>query len=315
MDPLTPHGIAAPRTAPDDPRLGHWLARQTAVTDETRVALVGFPSDAGVVRNGGRPGAADGPSALRRALYKLTPDARDVAPFEALLARTADVGDVPVSGDVERDQAALGQTVAGLLDCGVFPLVLGGGHETLFGHALGYLETGRPFRLLNWDAHADVRPLVTGASGERLGHSGSPFRQAIDHPSGLARGYTVAGLQPWRVSAAHAASVRQHGRLVWAADLTDPEALVADLDGPTLASFDLDAVDGVSGVSAPNVAGIPVSVWLRAAQACGKSPHVTSADVVELSPPHDTSGQAAILAALTVWHLLSGLAMRAVRGE
>ncbi len=310
MVPLTPHGIAAPRTAPDDPRLGHWLVQKREVTDETRVALVGFPSDAGVARNGGRPGAAEGPAALRRALYTLTPDARDLAPFEALLARTVDVGDVPVSGDVERDQAVLGETVAMLLDRGIFPLVLGGGHETLYGHALGYLETGRAVHLLNWDAHADVRPLVADASGARLGHSGSPFRQALEHPSGLAGGYTVAGLQPWRVSAAHAAFVRQHGRLVWTDDLTDPEALVASLDGPTLASFDLDAVCGVAGVSAPNVAGIPVAVWLRAAEACGASRNVTSADVVELSPPHDASGQTATLAALTVWHLLRGLARR-----
>ena len=310
MDPLTPHGVAAPETAPDDPRLGRWLARQPAVTDETRVAFVGFPSDAGVARNGGRPGAAGGPRALRHALYRMTPDARDPGSFEALLARTADLGNVPVAGDVERDQAALGQTIAALLDRGVFPVVLGGGHETLYGHARGYLETERRIHLLNWDAHADVRPLVGGPDGARLGHSGSPFRQALEHPSGLVRGYTVAGLQPWRVSAAHAAFVRQRGRLVWAQDLTDPEALVADLDGPTLASFDLDAVAGVSGVSAPNVGGIPVGVWLRAADACGASPHVMSADVVELSPPHDASGQTATLAALTVWHLLGGLAKR-----
>ncbi len=314
MIPLLPHGAAAPEAAPDDPRLGHWLARQSAVTDGARVALVGFPSDVGVARNGGRPGAAEGPLALRTALYKMTPDARDPAPFEALLARTADVGDVPVSGDVERDQAALGETIAGLLDRGVFPVVLGGGHETLYGHALGYLEAERPVHLLNWDAHADVRPLIIGPNGEGIGHSGSPFRQALEHPSGLARGYTVAGLQPWRVSAAHAAFVQKHGRLVWIEDLTDPETLVADLAGTTLASFDLDAVDGMSGVSAPNVGGIPVPVWLRAAEACGASPHITSADVVELSPPHDATGQAAALAALTVWHLLRGLSMREGHG-
>lgn len=59
-----PHGVAAPETAPDDPRLGRWLATQS---DPARadVVLVGFPSDAGVRRNGGRPGAALGPRAIR----------------------------------------------------------------------------------------------------------------------------------------------------------------------------------------------------------------------------------------------------------
>ena len=310
---LTPHTVAAPETASDDPRVGRWLAAQRVVTGSTRVALVGFPSDAGVARNGGRVGAADGPRALRDALYRMTPDARAGGAFEALLATTADVGDVPVTGDVEADQAALGRVVAGLLDRGVFPLVLGGGHETAYGHALGYLASGRAVGLLNWDAHADVRPTLPGGPGAALGHSGSPFRQALEHPSGLARHYTVAGLHPWRVSAAHAAFARERGTIVWADDLDAAavDALVAGLDGPTLASFDLDAVDGAAGVSAPGAGGMTTALWLRAAEACGASPHVASADVVELSPRHDAGGQTATLAALTVWHLLGGLARRA----
>ena len=304
---LRPHGVAAPSSAPDDPRLGHWLVRQTAVTDATRVALVGFPSDAGVTRNGGRAGAALGPRALREALYRLTPDARAPASFVDLLEATADLGDVSVTGDVEADQEALGRVVAVLLDRGVVPVVLGGGHETAYGHALGYLTSGRPFGLLNWDAHADVRPLSDG-----LGHSGSPFRQALEHASGLARAYTVAGLHPWRVSAAHAAFVHQHGRAVWADALDDARVddVVSGLDGPVLASFDLDAVDGAPGVSAPGLGGMPVTRWLRAAEACGASPAVASLDVVELSPPHDVDGRTATLAALTVWHMLRGIAGR-----
>ncbi|HEX9951727.1 MAG TPA: formimidoylglutamase [Rubricoccaceae bacterium] len=303
---LNPHGVAAPASAVDDPRLGRWLAVQTEITPATRVALVGFPSDAGVARNGGRPGAAEAPRAIREALYRLTPDPRTPDAFVDLLGATADLGDVPVSGDVEADQAALGRVVAALLDRGVFPLVLGGGHETAYGHALGYLAHGRPVALLNWDAHADVRPTLDG-----LGHSGSPFRQALDHPSGLAQSYTLAGALPWRVAAAHA---RVPGRVVWAPDLDlgAVDALVAGLTPRTLASFDLDAVNGAPGVSAPGVGGLPVAVWLRAAEACGASSAVTSADVVELSPPHDADGRTATLAALTVWHLLGGLSRRAV---
>lgn len=306
---LRPHGVAAPATHPDDPRLGRWLAAQTAVTDATRVALVGFPSDAGVARNGGRVGAAEGPRAIRTALYKLTPDARASEAFIDLLGVTSDLGDVPVTGDVEADQDALGSVIADVLYRDVFPLVLGGGHETAFGHALGYLATARTLHLLNWDAHTDVRPLADGPDGTRLAHSGSPFRQALDHPSGGAASYTVAGLAPWRVAAAHAAVP---DRVVWADDLDAAavDALVAGLAPGTLASFDLDAVGGFAGVSAPAVAGVDVRVWLRAAEACGASPAVTSADVVELSPPHDADGRTATLAALTVWHLLRGLARR-----
>ena len=290
----------------DDPRLGDWL-RDAPLGDDTRVALLGFPSDEGVIRNGGRPGAAQGPRAIREALHKLTPDARDPDPFVALLERTADRGDVEVTGDLETDQARLGEIVGDLIARGVVPIVLGGGHETAFGHFLGYVGAGQAVRALNWDAHADVRPLTDGKA-----HSGSPFRQMLDHDSGLCAGYTVAGLLPWRVAAAHATVP---AAVVWADDLTTArvDALVGSLAGPTLASFDLDAVDAAPGVSAPGVGGLSVGVWLRAAEACGRSPRVRSVDVVEFNPLHDADGRTATLAALTVWHVLRGLAHREAR--
>ena len=304
---------------PPDPRLAHWLA-DAPLTDGTRVALVGFPSDAGVRRNGGRPGAADGPAAIRAALLRMTPDAQDPEPFVRLLDRTADLGDVPVTGDVEADQLRLGETLAPLLarsapERAVVPIVLGGGHETAFGHFLGHVGAGRRVRALNWDAHADVRPLLDGTpqGGGGRAHSGSPFRQMIEHPSGACAGYTAAGLLPWRVAAEHAAWVRARGgEIVWRDELSPARAraLVAALDGPALASFDLDAVDGAAGVSAPGVGGLDVATWLAAAEACGAAPHVASLDVVELSPRHDPGGRSATLAALTVWHMLRGLARR-----
>ena len=305
MPPLRPHGISAPATDADDPRLGRWLASQTRLGPGTRVALLGFPVDDGVRRNGGRPGAADGPAALRRALYAMTPDPRADA-FRDLLAATVDLGDVAPTGDLAADQRGLGVQVAAVLDAGAVPIVLGGGHETAYGHALGYLDTGRAVGVLSWDAHADVRPLSDG-----LGHSGSPFRQILDHAAGLARSYTVAGALPWRVAAAHAAVPTA---VVWRDDLTPDrvDALVGALAPPTYASFDLDGVEAgaAPGVSAPGVGGLPVSVWLRAAERCGRSPAVTSLDVVELSPPHDLGGRTATLAALTVWHMLRGLSRR-----
>ncbi|WP_412061840.1 formimidoylglutamase [Rubrivirga sp. IMCC45206] len=286
-----------------DPRLGDWL-RDAPLVGSTRVALVGFPSDEGVRRNGGRPGAAGGPAAIREALFRMTPDAREHEAFARMLENMADIGDVPVSGDLAADQVRLGEHVGDLLARGVLPIILGGGHETAFGHFLGHVAAGADVYALNWDAHADVRPLRDGRA-----HSGSPFRQMLDHDSGRCRGYTVVGLLPWRVAAAHADVPTE---VVWAdsLDAARVDSIVAGLDGPTLATFDLDAVDGAAGVSAPGVGGLPVPVWLRAAHACGRSPHVRSFDVVELNPTHDPDGRSAVLAALTVWHILRGIAAR-----
>ncbi len=306
---LIPPDLAAPDTAAHDPRLGRWLAAQRSA-EGARVVLVGFPSDEGVRRNGGRPGAADGPAAIRQALYKLTPDAEHPDLFTDLLAQTADLGNVPVTGDVEADQQALGEILAPLLADGVVPIILGGGHETSFGHFLGYVGAGRDVEMLNWDAHADVRPLKDGQA-----HSGSPFRQALEHDSGRCLRYQVVGLQPHSIARAHLDFVDEYGgEVVWRRNLNEVRvrSLAIGLAEPTLATFDLDAVDAAHapGVSAPNVGGLPADLWLYAAYEMGRSPLVGSMDVVELNPAFDLDGRTARLAALTVWHFLKGLAER-----
>jgi formiminoglutamase len=294
----------------DDPRVESILGRAVRAGEAPRVVLVGFPTDEGVRRNGGRPGAAHGPAEIRRWLNRLTPDARDPLRFSSLLAHTADLGDIVLTGNLDADQATLGEVVGGLLKLGRFVILLGGGQEIAFGHFLGYVAAGLKPEILNWDAHPDVRPLR-----DRLAHSGSPFRQAIEHSSGAARRYTVAGLQPHAVAAGHLEYVRRAGRAVFRDDVTPTlvRELYARLTAPALVSFDLDAVDQAAapGVSAPATGGFTVPEWLGFAHDAGRHPAVRSVDVAELNPVHDRDGQTARLAALTVWHILRGLASRA----
>jgi formiminoglutamase len=241
-------------------------------------------------------------------LYRLAPDARSPG-FHELLSRTRDLGDVETSGNVEADQQSLGQVLTPYIELGCFCVVLGGGHETSYGHFLGYVGAGRRIEVLNWDAHADVRELVDGRA-----HSGSPFRQVIEDRSKACRRYSVAGLQPQSVAREHVAYVEHQGRAVWRDDVT-PERiaqLYRSTDGPALASFDLDAVNEAEapGVSAPNAGGLSSDLWIEAAYQAGRSRAVSSADIVELNPAVDRDGQTARLAALTVWWLLRGRSER-----
>jgi formiminoglutamase len=308
MTRIIPASVVQPETAPNDPRLGHILGRRLHDDEEPEAILLGFPSDEGVRRNGGRTGAALGPAAIRSALYRLAPDARSET-FEQLLGRTRDLGDLEISGEVESDQHHLADAVAPYLRRGSFVIVLGGGHETSYGHFLGYVRAGQRVEIINWDAHADVRELRDGK-----GHSGSPFRQAIEDPSGACRRYSVAGLQPHLVARDHIAFVERHGRAVWRDDISLERIgqLYRSADTPTLTSFDLDVVSEAEapGVSAPNAGGLTSDLWIEAAYQAGRSPAVVSADVVELNPSVDRDGQTARLAAVTVWWLLRGRAER-----
>ncbi len=310
MPDLQPPSFSLPAAVADDPRVGHLLGRDVDDPSSARVVLVGFPSDDGVRRNGGRPGAALAPDAIRQALYKMTPDARVFEAFVEVLANTVDLGNLVPTASMEESQERLAAALAPHLARGAVAVVLGGGHETSFGHFLGYVRARRSVAILNWDAHPDVRPLRDGR-----GHSGSPFRQALDHTSGLCDGYTVIGLQPHSTARAHLDYLhRKRARYFWRGDLTLGlvDAVYAQAEGSWMVTFDVDAVDQAyaPGVSAPAAAGLTPNVWFAAAYEAGRCPHVTSVDVVEVNPTCDVDGRTARLAALTVWHVLRGLAER-----
>lgn len=309
MPDFTAPDVTIPQTGPDDPRVGSLLARRVAEGAAPRAVIVGFPSDEGVRRNCGRVGAAGAPDRIRRVLYRLTPDAEAYEPFARLIQETTDLGNLVVTDDVERDQVALGEALEPYVAAGSFVILLGGGHETSFGHFLGYARSHRDVRIVNLDAHPDVRPVNSAGA-----HSGSPFRQALLDPSGRCRGYTVAGLRPQCVATAHLAFLAEHGaRVVWGRDLdAGAAARLYDGPGPILASFDMDAVSAAEapGVSAPAPEGLTSATWLAAAQAAGRSPAVSSLDLVEVNPTVDPDARTERLAALTIWYVLKGLAGR-----
>jgi formiminoglutamase len=218
---------------------------------------------------------------------------------------------VESSGDLERDQAALAQLVCAELEQGSFVIVLGGGHETSYGHFLGYVGAGRRVAIQNVDAHPDVRPMLQGR-----GHSGSPFRQALEHPKNLCASYAVHALQPNAVAASHLAYLQQHKADYAFRDAFEPAALFEEHATDLLATFCLDAVDQgfAPGVSAPSSDGLTPREWLRAAFRAGACKSVSSLDVVELNPRFDRDDQTARLAARTIYEALRGFLTRSSSG-
>lgn len=310
MPEFSAPSISLPEILDEDVRVGHLLGRGVDDISQARAVLLGFPTDEGVRRNGGRPGAARGPEAIRDVFYRMAPDARLGAAFTDLIEHTVDLGDLVLAGALEEDQEMLGETLAPFLRQGCVPIVLGGGHETAFGHFLGYVYAGLSVSILNWDAHPDVRPLK-----EHHGHSGSSFRQALLHFSGTCQHYTVAGLQPHSTARTHLHFVEEHGgRYLWRDEVT-LERIRELLDAHTsrcMVTFDLDAVDHAQapGVSAPAVDGLPAPLWLDAAFQAGRHTAVVSMDLAEMNPNYDVDHRTARLAALTVWHFLRGLSQR-----
>ena len=302
--------VSVPDTSPDDPRIAHLLGRKVEDHEMPKVVILGFPSDEGVRRNGGRVGAAEGPDAIRQPLYRFGPDAENAERFGDVVERMQDLGNLALSGQVEQDQELLGEVLAPYVSENAIPIILGGGHETAYGHFLGYAKAEQDISILNWDAHADVRELKDGKA-----HSGSPLRQAILDPSKRCRNYTVASLLPYSVSQSHLQFIADHqGQYLLKESLSTQkiDELYRSYSSPMMTTFDLDAVDQTyaPGVSAPAVDGLSQDLWLYAAYKAGECSFVKSMDIVELNPTFDRDHQTARLAALTVWYFLKGLSER-----
>ncbi|OLX39464.1 formimidoylglutamase [Salmonella enterica subsp. enterica serovar Heidelberg] len=154
--------------APDARRLFQTVTRSETFSPENwqqKIALMGFACDEGVKRNAGRPGAAGAPDALRKALANMASHQGH--------ERLVDLGNwVAPTPDLEGAQQALRDAVSRCLRAGMRTLVLGGGHETAFGHGAGVLDAfaQESVGIINLDAHLDLRQTDRATSG-------TPFRQ------------------------------------------------------------------------------------------------------------------------------------------
>lgn len=264
--------------------------------------FVGFASDEGVRRNKGRPGAAQGPDALRRALAPMalrTP------------LRACDAGDVTVTGDrLEDGQRRLGATVSALLDDGAFPVILGGGHEVAYGTYLGLAGSARRIPgtrigILNLDAHFDLRP-------DPVPSSGTPFRQILEADPDVR--YAVLGIsQPSNTTVLFDTADRFGVRYLLDDDC-DPDRALAFVDefvaGVDLLylTIDLDVLPAAvaPGVSAPAAYGVALPTIQAVCDRVSAGGALAVVDVAELNPALDIDGRTARTAARLLHRLVTG---------
>jgi formiminoglutamase len=283
------------------------------------VALLGFACDVGVARNQGRPGAAEGPAALRRALagvawHGTRPlwDAGDVVPDMGPRDGVPDMGGVVPDGEaLEAAQAELGEAVARLLDAGHLPVVVGGGHEVAAGSFLGLAawaarrSPARRLGVVNLDAHLDLR---AGRAS-----SGTPFRQIAE--ACAARGWPFRYLCVGVDEASNTGALFDTAARLGARWRRDREATPGRLDEARaeLAAFvatveavhlsvDLDALPAAvaPGVSAPAARGLALEVVEGLVDVVLGAGKLALFEVAELAPRFDVDGRTARVAARLV---------------
>jgi formiminoglutamase len=277
--------------------------------------LLGFACDEGVRRNKGRPGARNGPCAIRGALTNLA---------YHLDGPIFDAGDIDCEDrQLEQAQEVLAEQVSHVLQHQGFPVVLGGGHEVAWGSFLGVTKyfkrthSSRRIGIINFDAHFDLRNPQPQPS------SGTPFRQ-IAHwcdDNSLPFNYLVFGINPSTNTQALFEFAKKH-QVVWHSDVQCtvnhlPELIdslsrfMQQIDCLYL-TICLDAFPAsvAPGVSAPCAIGVePVTVihLIHKIKVLCKQNDVMLiiTDIAEMNPEYDRDGSTAKLAARLVYEFVS----------
>lgn len=260
--------------------------------DDCQIALIGLPDDTGVRLNNGRPGAKEGPTAFREALARY-----GVAqPSGWEWPSVFDAGDVDVvPGGLHETHRRVTEAVKSVLDLGLFPIGIGGGHDLTFPFVRAVADHFGPLEGEYFDAHLDVR---------ETDGSGMPFRKLLE--TGAATSLRVHGLDPNANTAEHVKWFTGHGgRIIYENDTHWPTT-------NTFVSLDLDVIDQAHapGVSAHNACGWSskqTEDWILIA---GRSPNVRCFDIMELSPPYDRDDRTARIAARMFLAFLRGYSDR-----
>lgn len=264
------------------------------------IALLGFGCDEGVKRNHGRPGAAQAPDVLRKALANMASHQGH--------ERLADLGTIEVEGDgLEAAQRVLSDAVTACQRAGMHTLVFGGGHETAWAHGRGVLDAYPHERvaIINLDAHLDLRKAERATSG-------TPFRQLAHYCAEQSRAFQYACFGVSRAANTQALwdeAERLNVTLVedlhFRRDaLSALEEVLAGADSVYL-TIDLDVLPAgeMPAVSAPAALGIPALDLLPVIERICRSGKLRAADLVEFNPHYDQDGQGAKLAARLAWQI------------
>lgn len=270
--------------------------------------FVGIPLDIGTSN---RSGTRFGPRQIRTESVMLRPYnmATRAAPFDSL--SVADIGDVPTNPYDLKDSVRIIEEFYDqkILRHGVRPLTLGGDHTLVLPILRAMAKKYGPVGLVHVDAHADINEEMFG---EKIAH-GTPFRRAVEDGALDPKRVVQIGLRGTGYTAEDFDWARDQGfRVVqaeecWHKSLTPlMEEVRAQVgDGPVYLSFDIDSLDPAyaPGTGTPEIGGLTVPQGIEIIRGC-RGLNLVGCDLVEVSPPYDTSGNTAITAANLLFEML-----------
>lgn len=276
-------------------------------TTSKTIAILGYACDEGVRRNQGRIGAAQGPDAIRKQLGKMPNHLNSDT-------KLLDIGSILcANGSMEEAQNQLSLVIAQLLKSGIFPVLLGGGHDMAYGHFQGikkYLNGSKSMGIINFDAHFDLRNNANG------NNSGTPFYQiAQDRKAdGTSFNYLCLGIRKDandkvlfqtanKLDVSYIENERFHLRY-WKAVEQELHTFIDKVDA-LYVTIDLDGFSSAyaPGVSASSPMGFSPDIVLECLKVILPSQKLISMDIAEMNPKYDIDNRTAKLAASLIHYV------------
>jgi guanidinobutyrase len=301
-----------PQSGNDMPRFaGH--ASMFRLPTQTRaegvdIALIGVPLDIGTSN---RAGSRFGPREIRAESVMVRPYGMytRAAPFDSF--QIADLGDVPINAfNLLKSIDIIEEFYDEALQHNVKPVSFGGDHTISLPILRAIARKHGPVALVHVDAHADINDEMFG---EKIAH-GTIFRRALEE--GLVQGDKMfqIGLRTTGYSADDFDWSRQQGARIVPAEECWYQSMAPLMNeirthiGPTTPvylTFDIDGLDPscAPGTGTPEPGGLTSIQGIEIIRGCWGL-NLVGADLVEVSPPYDTSGNTSLLAANLLFEML-----------
>jgi len=270
------------------------------------LAIFGIPYDGGVSY---RPGARFAPTAIREvsSLGRGFHMTREVSIFDKLKA--ADIGDcsvVPI--DQAQTYAKIEKFVGEILSTDKKFISVGGDHSTTLPVLRAVRKKyGQPVNFIHFDAHLDTYPAAWGCEY----HHGAFARHAIEEGLVNPKGMMQIGIRGPLAAGSDLDIVKKHGVKVYTVDdvrevmIKDFVKTLPKFKGPTYLSFDIDCLDPAfaPGTGTPVPGGLTTYETQRILRALDIE-NLVGADIVEVSPPFDSSQITSLAAVDTMFELI-----------
>jgi len=269
--------------------------------------FVGVPLDIGTSN---RSGARFAPRQIRAESCLIRPYnmGTGAAPFDSM--QVADIGDVAINTfNLQKSIPIIEAAFDAIVSTDCVPLTLGGDHTIVLPILRAIRRKHGPVGLVHVDAHSDTNDTMFG---EPVAH-GTPFRRAIEEGLVDCRRAVQIGLRGTGYSSFDFDWARSLGvRVVpveqcWLRSLVPLMAEIRESfgKGPIYLSFDIDGLDPsfAPGTGTPEIAGLTVPQGLEIIRGC-RGLEVIGADLVEVSPPYDPTGNTSLLGANLLYEML-----------